>query len=57
MENCAKKVRVTPKINNCIPSLSNLTRIINVWRLVVDSLSDRESEKAPLEGEHMKKEV
>ena len=29
-ESCAKKVQVTPRINNCIPSSSNLTEVINV---------------------------
>ena len=31
-ESCAKKVRVTPRTKNCIPSLSNLARIINVLK-------------------------
>ena len=54
-ENCAKKVRVTPRTKNCIPSSRNLTGIINVLKIVEESLSDQESEKAPLEGEHRKK--
>ena len=57
MENCAKKVRVTPRTKNCIPSSSNLTGIINVLKLVIEPTLDQESKKAPLEGEHMKKEV
>ena len=32
-ENCAKKVRVTPRTKNCIPSSSNLTKIINVLKI------------------------
>ena len=32
-ENCAKKVRVTPRIKNCIPSSSYLTGIINVLKI------------------------
>ena len=31
-ENCAKKVRVIPRTKNCIPSSSNLTRILNVLK-------------------------
>ena len=33
MESCAKKVQVTPRTKNCIPSSSNLTRIINVLKI------------------------
>ena len=33
MENCAKKVQVTPRTKNCIPSLSNLTGIVNVLKV------------------------
>ena len=54
-ENHAKKVRVTPRTKNCISGSSNLTRINK--RLVVESSSDQEIHQAPLEGEHMKKEV
>ena len=32
MESCANKVWVTPRTKNCIPSLSNLIRIINVLK-------------------------
>ena len=32
MENHAKKVRVTPRTKNCIPSLSNLIGIMNVLK-------------------------
>ena len=33
MKNHAKKVQVIPRTKNCIPSLSNLTRIINVLKI------------------------
>ena len=33
MENCAKKVQVTPRTKNFIPSLSNLTGIVNVLKV------------------------
>ena len=39
-ENCAKKVRVTPKTKNCIPCSSHLTRIINVLKLVTEPTLD-----------------
>ena len=55
IENCAKKVRVTPRTKNCIPSLSNLTKIINILKLAIESTLDQESKEAPLEGEHFKK--
>ena len=45
-ENCAKKVRVTPRTKNCIPSLSNLIGIINVLKLVIEPTLDQESKKA-----------
>ena len=35
MENCAKKVRVTPSIKNYILSLCNLTETINVSRISI----------------------
>ena len=54
-ENCAKKVRVTPRTINCILSLSNLTEIINVLKKVVNSPSDQEIRKVLLEGEYFKK--
>ena len=59
MENCAKKVRVTPRTKNGIPSLSNLTWayiVINVLKLVIEPTLDQESKKALLEGEYFKKE-
>ena len=57
MENCAKKVRVAPRIKSCIPSSSNLTGIINVLKIGVDSLLDQEDKEALLKGEHMKKKI
>jgi len=54
-ENCAKKVRVTPRTKNCIPSSSNLTGIINVLKLAIESTLDQESKEALLEGEYFKK--
>ena len=57
MESHAKKVWVTPMTKNCIISSSNLVGIINVLKLVIEPTLDQESKKAPLEGEHMKKEV
>ena len=45
MESCAKKVRVTPRTKNCIPSSSNLIRIINVLKLVIEPTLDQESKK------------
>ena len=51
----AKKVRMTPRIKNCIPSSSNLTKIINVLKLAIESTLDQESKEAPLEGEYFKK--
>ena len=56
MENCAKKVRVTPRTKNCIPSSSNLTGIINVLKLVIESTLDQEIHQASLEGGYFKKE-
>ena len=44
----------------CVWELSNLTWayiVIKVLKLVTEPTLDQESEKAPLEGEHMKKEV
>ena len=55
-ENCAKKVQVTPRTKNCIPSSSNLTGIINVLKLVIESTLDQEIRKAMLEDEYIKKE-
>ena len=55
MESCAKKVRVTPRTKNCIPSSSNLTGIINVLKLATESTLNQESKEAPLEGEYFKK--
>ena len=55
MGSCAKKVRVTPRIKNCIPSSSNLTGIINVLKLATESTLNQESKEAPLEGEYFKK--
>ena len=54
-ENCAKKVQVTPRIKNSIPSSCNLTGIINILKLVIEPTLRQESKNAPLEGEHMKK--
>ena len=54
-ESHAKKVRVTPRTKNCIPSSSNLTGIINVLKLAKESTLDQESKEAPLEGEYFKK--
>ena len=54
-ENCAKKVRVTLRTKNCIPSLSNLTEIINALKLAIESTLDQESKEALLEGEYFKK--
>ena len=59
-ESYAKKIRTTPWIKNCVWELSNLTWayiVIKVLKLVTEPTLDQESEKAPLEGEHMKKEV
>ena len=54
MENCAKKVRVTPRTKNCILSSSNLTGIINILKLAIESTLDQESKEAPLKGEYFK---
>ena len=56
----AKKIETTPWTKNCVWELSNLTWayiVINVLKLVIEPTLDQESKKAPLEGEHMKKEV
>ena len=55
MKNCAKKVWVTPRTKNYIPSLSNLTEIINALKLAIESTLDQESKEALLEGEYFKK--
>ena len=57
MENCAKKVQVTPRTKNCIPSSSNLTGIINVLKLTIESILDQESEKNLLEVDTLKREL
>ena len=56
MESCAKKVWVTPRTKNCIPSLSNLTRIINVLKIGSTILSDQEIHQVSLEGGYFRKE-
>jgi len=56
MENCTKKVRVTPRTKSCIPSSSNLTESLMFWRWVVDSFLDQEDKEALLEGEYFKQE-
>ena len=56
----AKKTWMTPWTYNCVWELNNLTWayiVINVLKLVIEPTLDQESKKAPLEGEHMKKEV
>ena len=59
-ESYAKKIRMTPWTQNYAWELSSLTWayiVIKVLKLVTEPTLDQESEKAPLEGEHMKKEV
>ena len=56
MENCAKKVRVTPSIKNYILSLCNLTETINILRIGGRIPSDQEIRLASLEGGYFKKE-
>ena len=55
-ENHAKKVQVTPRIKNCIPSLSNLIGIINVLKVGGRIPSDEEIRQALLEDKYFKKE-
>ena len=54
-ESCANKVWVTPRTKNCILSSSNLTGIINILKLAIESTLEQESKEAPLEGEYFKK--
>ena len=55
--NYAKKVRVTPRTKNCIPSLSNLTKIINVLKIGSRIPSDQEIRQASLEGGYLRKRI
>jgi len=59
-EGYANKIRKTPWTKNCVWELSNLTSayiVINVLKLVIEPTLDQESKEAPLEGEHIKKEI
>ena len=56
MESYAKKIWTTPRTKNGIPSSSNLTGIINVLKLTIESTLDQESKEASLEGGYFKEE-
>ena len=57
MENMLRKFGWHQGLRVVFPDRATQPKTLMFWRLVVDSISDQESEKAPLEGQHTKKEV